>query len=268
MGDKYCSAVRTGIDSRWSDVYETPNKTPGAYSWSVYGHHPFMLLNYQDTLNDVFTLAHEMGHSLHTHFAHASQPFVYSDYTLFVAEVASTLNEELLSRHMLATTDDKALRMSIVNYSLEQFRTTIFRQTMFAEFEKTAHARAEAGEALTAELLGEIHLALNEKYYGSEVVVDPLVGAEWSRIPHFYRNFYVYKYATGMAAALALSKQILSEGQPAVDRYIGFLSGGSSQYSIDLLKGAGVDMTSPEPVEQALQIFGERIDEMEKLLGV
>ena len=268
MGERYYAAVSEGFNSRWTDVYETPNKTPGAYSWSVYGYHPFMLLNWQDTLNDVFTLAHEMGHSIHTYLTHQTQPYVYSEYTLFVAEVASTLNEELLTQRLLTTTDDKALRMAIVNHSLEQFRTTIYRQTMFAEFEKEVHRRAEAGEALTADLLAEIHLGLNQKYYGSEVAVEPLVGVEWSRIPHFYRNFYVYKYATGMAAALALSRQILAEGEPAIKRYTDFLSGGSSRYSIDLLKGAGVDITSPEPVEQALQIFGERIEEMERLLGV
>jgi oligoendopeptidase F len=266
MGDEYCAAVRHGFESRWTDVYETPNKTPGAYSWSVYGYHPFMLLNWQDTLRDVFTLAHEMGHSIHTYFSQKNQPFVYSDYTLFVAEVASTLNEELLTQHLLATTSDRTLRAAVVNHSLEQFRTTLYRQTMFAEFEKEAHRRAEAGEALTPDLLAEIHSALNDKYYGAEVETEPLIGVEWARIPHFYRNFYVYKYSTGMAAALALSRQIISEGTSAVDRYIGFLSGGSSLYSVDLLKGAGVDITSPEPVDQALQVFRERLDEMERLL--
>jgi oligoendopeptidase F len=267
MGEEYMAAVREGFEARWTDVYETPNKTPGAYSWSVYGYHPFMLLNWQDTLRDVFTLAHEMGHSIHTYFSHKTQPFVYSEYTLFVAEVASTLNEELLTHHLLKTGGDKALRMAVVNHSLEQFRTTLYRQTMFAEFESEAHRRAEAGEALTADLLAEIHLEINRKYYGAEVEVEPLIGVEWARIPHFYRNFYVYKYSTGMAAALALSRQILEEGQPAVDRYIGFLSGGSSRYSTELLKDAGVDITSPEPVEEALTVFGERIEELERLLS-
>jgi oligoendopeptidase F len=266
LGERYMGAARQGFESRWTDVYETPNKTPGAYSWHVYGHHPFMLLNWQDTLRDVFTLAHEMGHSIHTYFSHQTQPYVYSDYTLFVAEVASTLNEELLTQHLLANTRSKELRMAVVNHSLEDFRTTIFRQTMFAEFEKTAHERAEAGEALTPDLLADIHRELNTRYYGAEVEIDDLIGYEWSRIPHFYRNFYVYKYATGMSAALALSRQILNEGQPAVDRYIGFLSGGSSKYSVDLLKGAGVDITSPEPVDQALRVFEERLNEMEGLL--
>ncbi len=267
MGGEYLEAVRQGFNSRWTDVYETPNKSSGAYSWAVYGVHPFMLLNYQDTLNDVFTLAHEMGHSIHTYFAHQTQPFVYADYTLFVAEVASTLNEELLNHHLLNSTDDRATRLAVVNHSLEQFRTTLYRQTMFAEFEKLAHERAESGGALTAESLSEIHYDLNVKYHGPDVTVDEDIAVEWARIPHFYRDFYVYKYSTGMAAAIALSRQILDEGEPAVKRYIGFLSGGSSNYSIDLLKGAGVDMTSPATVESALKVFGERLDEMEKLLA-
>lgn len=267
MGDEYMAAVRQGFNSRWTDVYETPNKSSGAYSWAVYGVHPFMLLNYQDTLNDVFTLAHEMGHSIHTYFAHKTQPYVYSDYTLFVAEVASTLNEELLNHYLLSSTDDRAVRLAVVNHSLEQFRATLYRQTMFAEFEKLAHERAEAGGALTAESLSELHYDLNVKYHGPEVTVDREIEIEWARIPHFYRNFYVYKYSTGMAAALALSRQIINEGAPAVERYIGFLSGGSSDYSINLLKGAGVDMTSPSTVESALEVFSERLDEMEKLLG-
>jgi oligoendopeptidase F len=267
MGPEYLATVRQGFESRWTDVYETPNKSSGAYSWSVYGVHPFMLLNYQETLNDVFTLAHEMGHSIHTYFSHNTQPFVYSDYTLFVAEVASTLNEELLSHHMLNSTDDRATRLAVVNYSLEQFRTTLYRQTMFAEFEKLAHERAEAGGALTAEALSEIHYDLNVQYHGPDVTIDNEIAIEWARIPHFYRNFYVYKYSTGMAAAIALSRQILDEGKPAVKRYIRFLGGGSSDYSINLLKRAGVDMTSPSTVESALQVFGERLDEMEKLLN-
>lgn len=267
MGSDYMAAVREGFESRWTDVYETPNKSSGAYSWSVYGVHPFMLLNYQETLNDVFTLAHEMGHSIHTYFSHQTQPFVYSDYTLFVAEVASTLNEELLRHHLFNSTDDKAIRVAVVNHSLEQFRTTLFRQTMFAEFEKLAHERAERGEALTSEALSEIHYGLNTKYHGPDVVVDEDIAIEWARIPHFYRNYYVYKYSTGMAAAIALSEQILEEGEPAVRRYIKFLSGGSSKYSVDLLKDAGVDITSPSVVERALKSFEERIDEMEKLLG-
>ncbi len=266
MGGDYMAAVKEGFGARWTDVYETANKTSGAYSWGVYGVHPFMLLNYQDTLRDVFTLAHEMGHSIHTYYAFKTQPYLYSNYTLFVAEVASTLNEELLIHHLLNTTDDRAVKLAVINYSLEQFRSTLYRQTMFAEFEKIAHERAEAGEALTADLLSEIHLNLNKQYHGAGTVVDEETAIEWARIPHFYRSFYVYKYATGISAAVALSQQIVAEGRPAVDRYIGFLSKGGSDYSINLLRDAGVDMTSPQPVRQALQLFGKRLDEMESLL--
>ncbi|MEO8286456.1 MAG: oligoendopeptidase F [Chloroflexota bacterium] len=267
LGNVYQGAVKEGFSSRWTDVYETQNKSSGAYSWGVYGVHPFMLLNHQDTLRDVFTLAHEMGHSIHTYYTFDNQPYVYANYTLFVAEVASTLNEELLTDYLLKSSDDRAVKLAVVNHSLEQFRTTLYRQTMFAEFEKIAHERAEAGEALTAEMLSAVHLDLNRKYHGDGVAVDEDVAIEWARIPHFYRSFYVYKYATGMSAAVALSQQILNEGQPAVDRYLNFLSRGSSTYSIDLLRDAGVDVSSPEPVKQALDRFEKRLDEMEELLG-
>ncbi|MDQ6695322.1 MAG: oligoendopeptidase F [Chloroflexota bacterium] len=267
MGEGYGVGVKEGFSSRWTDVYETPNKSSGAYSWGVYGVHPFMLLNYQENLRDVFTLAHEMGHSMHTYYSFKSQPYLYSNYTLFVAEVASTLNEEMLIHHLLENTNDRSVRMAVVNYSLEQFRTTLYRQTMFAEFEKIAHERAEAGEALTAEMLSQVHYDLNKLYHGSGVDVDKDVEIEWARIPHFFRSFYVYKYSTGMSAAVALSRQIINEGQPAVDRYIKFLSSGGSDYSINLLKGAGVDMASPEPVKQALDLFEQRLDEMDELLS-
>ncbi len=268
MGDKYLSGVKEGFSSRWTDVYETPNKSSGAYSWGVYGVHPFMLLNYQDTLYDVFTLAHEMGHSMHTYYSYENQPYIYHNYTLFVAEVASTLNEELLSHHLLNSTDDRSVKLAVINHSLEQVRTTLYRQTMFAEFEKIAHERAEAGEALTAELLSSIHYDLNRKYHGESVEVEQEIEIEWARISHFYRSFYVYQYATGISAAVALSQKILSEGQPAVDRYLNFLSGGGSDYSINLLKNAGVDVTTPKPVNQALQQFGRNLDELERLLAL
>jgi oligoendopeptidase F len=268
MGEDYVSAVRKGLSSRWTDVYETPNKTSGAYSWGVYGVHPFMMLNYQDTLYDVFTLAHEMGHSMHSYYTYQHQPYVYSEYTLFVAEVASTLNEELLTHHLLNNAHDEAVKLAVVNNSLEQFRTTLYRQTMFAEFEKIAHELAESGEALTADLLSKIHYDLNVKYHGPSVFVEDEIGVEWARIPHFYRHFYVYKYATGMSAAVALAQQILDEGRPAVERYLRFLSRGGSDYSINLLRDAGVDMTSPEPVNRALQLFGKRIEQMEAMLGL
>jgi oligoendopeptidase F len=231
LGEEYSRAARDGFSSRWTDVYETPNKSSGAYSWGVYGVHPFMLLNYQDTLYDVFTLAHEMGHSMHTYYSYANQPYVYSNYTLFVAEVASTL-------------------------------TTLYRQTMFAEFEKIAHERAEAGEALTADMLSEIHYDLNKRYHGSNVTVDEEIDIEWARIPHFYRSFYVYKYATGISAAVALAQQIMNEGRPAVERYLRFLSSGGSDYSVNLLREAGVDVTTPAPVHQALDLFDQRLGEM------
>lgn len=267
LGSEYVSAVREGFTSRWSDVFETVNKTSGAYSWGTYGVHPFILLNYQDTLRDVFTVAHEMGHAIHSYFSNKAQPYLYAGYTLFVAEVASTLNEELLIHHLLSSSDDKNVKLAVVNYSLEQFRTTLYRQTMFAEFEKIAHERAEAGEALTADMLSEIHYDLNKQYYPG-VQVDEEIKIEWARIPHFYRSFYVYKYSTGMSAAVALSQRIINEGQPAVDRYLRFLHSGGSDYSINLLRDAGVDMTSPEPVDQALQMFGRRLDQMEALLGI
>ncbi|HET9493779.1 MAG TPA: M3 family oligoendopeptidase, partial [Chloroflexia bacterium] len=268
LGQRYQDAVKEGFSSRWTDVYETQNKSSGAYSWGVYGVHPFMLLNHQDTLRDVFTLAHEVGHSIHTYNTFAAQPYVYANYTLFVAEVASTLNEELLSDYLLNSSDDRAVKLAVVNHSLEQFRTTLYRQTMFAEFEKIAHEKAESGEALTADKLSEIHFDLNKKYHGAGVNVDDEIAIEWARIPHFYRSFYVYKYSTGMSAAVALAQQILSEGQPAVDRYLQFLSRGSSMYSIDLLRDAGVDMSTEQPVLSALDRFEKRLDEMEQLLGV
>ncbi|HET6262386.1 MAG TPA: oligoendopeptidase F [Chloroflexia bacterium] len=267
LGEEYNAAVKEGFTKRWSDVFESVNKTSGAYSWGTYGVHPFILLNYQDTLRDVFTVAHEMGHAIHSHFSNKNQPYLYAGYTLFVAEVASTLNEELLIHHLLENSDDRNVKLAVVNYSLEQFRTTLYRQTMFAEFEKIVHERAEAGEALTGDMLSEVHYDLNKQYYPG-VSVDPEIAIEWARIPHFYRSFYVYKYSTGMSAAVALSQQIINEGQPAVDRYLRFLSSGGSDYSINLLRTAGVDMASPDPVRQALQMFGKRLDQMEALLGV
>jgi oligoendopeptidase F len=249
------------------DVYETPNKRSGAYSWGAYDTNPFILLNYQETLRDVYTLAHEMGHTMHSYFTRRTQPYVYGNYTLFVAEVASTLNEALLTHYLLEHTTDPAVRLSIVNNNLDNLRATLYRQTMFAEFEKITHEAAEAGEALTADRLGEMFYDLNKQYHGPDLVSDDLIAVEWARIPHFYRSFYVYKYATGISAAQALAQQIITEGPPAVERYLRFLSRGSSAYSIDLLRDAGVDMTSPEPVSQALGVFGSLLDEMEQLLA-
>lgn len=267
MGEEYLSALRGGISSRWIDVYENEGKTSGAYSGGSYTTNPFILLNYQGRLNDVFTLAHELGHSMHSYFTRGAQPYVYGDYTIFLAEVASTLNETLLTHHLLQQTSDKRLRAFLVNHQLESFRTTLFRQTMFAEFELEIHTRAERGEALTPDELNVYYADLNRRYYGSEVVADPEISIEWARIPHFYWAFYVYQYATGISAAAALAHQILTEGEPAVQRYLRFLKSGSSQYSIDLLREAGVDMATPEPVQQALDIFKASLDQMEELTG-
>ncbi|MCC6628961.1 MAG: oligoendopeptidase F [Chloroflexi bacterium] len=267
LGDDYIRVMVEGLRSRWVDVYENQGKRSGAYSSGAYSTPPYILMNYQNMLESVFTLAHELGHSLHSHYSKATQPYVYGYYTIFVAEVASTLNEALLTHHLLATTDDRRFRMSIINRFLEQFRTTLYRQTMFAEFELLTHQRAEAGQALTPEWLSAEYKALNERYYAAEVVIDDPIRLEWSRIPHFYSAFYVYKYATGLSAAVALAEQILREGAPAVERYLAFLRGGSSAYSIDLLKGAGIDMTTSAPVDEALATFGRYVAELEELAG-
>jgi len=267
LGEEYVGTMRAGLRARWVDVYENQGKRSGAYSSGAYTTQPYILMNYQDTLDSVFTLAHELGHSLHSHYSKHAQPYVYGYYTIFVAEVASTLNEALLTHYLLQRTGDRRLRMSIINRFLEQFRTTLYRQTMFAEFELLIHQRAEAGGALTPEWLSNEYRALNERYYAAEVVVDEPIKLEWARIPHFYSAFYVYKYATGLSAAVALAQQILSEGAPAVTRYLDFLRGGSADYSINLLKRAGVDMTTPAPVEQALATFGRYVAELEDLAG-
>ncbi len=267
LGEEYSAILEKGLTSGWIDVYENEGKTSGAYSWGAYTTHPYVLLNYQDNVNNMFTLAHEMGHALHSYYSNQNQPYTYASYRIFVAEVASTLNEALLMHYMLDTTDDKRKRMYLINYYLEQFRGTVFRQTMFAEFEKIIHAKVEAGEALTADGLCAIYRELNVKYHGPDMVIDSQIDLEWERIPHFYNNFYVYKYATGFSAATSLSKQILEEGQPAVDRYLNFLKSGGSDYPLNLLKGAGVDMTSPEPINEALSVFKALLDEMEDLVN-
>jgi oligoendopeptidase F len=265
LGADYVEDMVRGFNSRWIDVYENEGKAGGAYSGGSYGTHPFVLLNYQENLNSVYTLAHEFGHSMHSYYTRRTQPYPYGDYTIFVAEVASTLNEVLLTHYLLETTDDRALRMYIINHYLESFRTTLYRQTMFATFERQIHAAAEAGGALTADSLSQMYKELNDRYYGPEVKVDDLISIEWARIPHFYYNFYVYQYATGISASAALGQQILNEGKPAVERYRRFLTRGSSDYSINLLRDAGVDMTSPEPIQQALDLFGRYIGEMEQM---
>jgi oligoendopeptidase F len=265
MGPEYLAVLDRALTSRWIDVYENEGKTSGAYSGGAYTTNPFVLMNYQGTLTDVFTLAHELGHSMHSYFTRSSQPYVYGDYTIFLAEVASTLNETLLTDYLLKRSSDPKLRAYLVNQYLERFRTTLFRQTMFAEFELEIHARAENGQPLTPDVLSGIYRDLNIKYYAPEVLPDEGISIEWARIPHFYSAYYVYQYATGISAAAALAYQILHEGEPAVQRYLRFLKSGSSNYSIDLLREAGVDVTSPEPVQKAIDIFDGLLDEMEKL---
>lgn len=266
LGDDYVAMLKEGFENRWIDVYENVGKRSGAYS-SGMRPHPYVLLNHKDSLDSEFTLVHEMGHALHSYLSMKNQPVVYSDYVIFVAEVASTCNEALLMQHLLSKTTDRAERAYLINYFLEQFRTTLYRQTMFAEFEMLTGEMAERGESLTAESLSDLYYKLNKEYYGDAVISDPEIAFEWERIPHFYYNYYVFQYATGFSAAIALSTRILKEGEPAVKDYLKFLSGGSSTDPISLLKIAGVDMNSPEPIENALKLFGELIDELDGLLG-
>lgn len=268
MGEEYLYLLREGFDHGWIDVYENQGKRTGAYSWGAYGTHPYVLLNYQGTLHDVFTLAHEMGHALHSWYSDEHQPYIYAGYRIFVAEVASTCNEALLIHYLMEQSKkagDRKKTMYLMNYFLEQFRTTLFRQTMFAEFEKITHGLQEQGETLTADRLCEIYYDLNKLYFGEEICVDQEIAMEWARIPHFYTPFYVYQYATGFSAAIALSKQILEQGAPAVEQYKKFLKGGSSMYPLELLKMAGVDMEQKAPVQDALAVFAQYLDEMERL---
>jgi oligoendopeptidase F len=267
LGKEYVSIATKGLENRWVDVVENKGKRSGAYSSGSYGTNPYVLMNWQDNVNNLFTLAHEFGHSLHSYYSRASQPFVYGNYSIFVAEVASTCNEALLNEYMLKTIEDEQKRIYLLNYWLEGFRGTVFRQTMFAEFEHLIHKMDQDGEALTADKLTEVYYELNKKYFGDDLVVDEEIGLEWTRIPHFYYNYYVYQYSTGYSAAVALSNQILSEGQPAVDRYINkFLKAGCSDTPIEVLKKAGVDMTSAAPIEEACRVFEEKLNELEKLL--
>jgi len=267
LGPNYIKILEEGFQKKWIDVYENEGKTSGAYSWGTYRSHPYVLLNHQDTLDSMFTLAHEMGHSVHTFLSNHNQPHLYAGYKIFVAEVASTLNEALVMEQLLEVTKEPKTLAYLINHYLEQFRGTIFRQTMFAEFEKKIHSVVEEGGALTADSLSEIYRDLNAVYYGSEVILDPEIAIEWARIPHFYNAFYVYKYATGFSAATAFARAILDEGEPAVARYLEFLSGGSSNYPIDLLRKAGVDMETPVPVRNALQVFTGLVERLETLLA-
>lgn len=266
MGAEYRAIFEEGIEKHWIDVCENEGKRSGAYSAGAKVH-PFVLLNYKNTLNWEFTLAHEMGHAIHSYLSNKHQPTAYADYVIFVAEVASTCNESLLMQYLLKNTTDKKRRAFLVNYFLEQFRTTLYRQTMFAEFELMINEKVENSESLTAESLCEMYHKLNVDYYGEDLIVDSELDMEWARIPHFYYNYYVYQYATGFSAAIALSQRILNEGESAVKDYIGFLSGGCSTDPISLLKGAGVDMTSKKAVEDALNLFESLLDDMEELLN-
>lgn len=266
MGEDYLAILKEGFENRWIDVYENEGKTSGAYSAGARVH-PYVLLNHKDTLNCMFTLAHEMGHAIHSYLSNKNQPVVYSDYVIFVAEVASTCNEALLMQYLLKNTEDKKQRAYLINYFLEQFRTTLYRQTMFAEFELKINEMVAAGESLTAEGLNELYGELNKLYFGDGIVLDDEIKLEWARIPHFYYDYYVYQYATGYSAAIALSQRILKYGEPAVKDYIGFLKGGCSTDPISLLKGAGVDMATTQPINEALSMFGELVKEMEEAMA-
>ncbi|NLB53775.1 MAG: oligoendopeptidase F [Syntrophomonadaceae bacterium] len=266
LGKAYGDIIREGFNGGWIDVYEKEGKTSGAYSWGSYDTHPFILMNYDNKLDDVFTLAHELGHAMHSYYSNKNQPFIYSQYSIFLAEVASTVNESLLIEYLLAGSEKKEDKIYLINHYLEQFKGTMYRQTMFAEFEKIIHATVEKGDALTPELLSSIYRELNRLYFGDEVVIDPEIDLEWSRIPHFYSAFYVYKYATGFAAATALKEKILKEGKAALDKYMTFLQAGSSDYSLNILQKAGVDLNTPEPVDQALNYFAQLVEQLESLL--
>lgn len=269
LGEEYTNILKEGFENRWVDVVENKGKRSGAYSSGTYGTNPYILMNWQDNVNNLFTLAHEFGHSVHSYFTRKHQPYPYGNYSIFVAEVASTCNEALLNDYLIKNTEDKQKRLYLINHFLEGFRGTVFRQTMFAEFEHVIHQKDQNGEALTPDLLTKEYYALNKKYFGTDIHIDEEIGLEWARIPHFYYNYYVYQYATGFSAAQALSKQILEEGEPAVNRYIdNFLKAGSSDYPIEVLKKAGVDMTTSEPIEAACKVFEEKLNEMEELLGL
>lgn len=268
LGADYQKLLKKGRDKRWIDVYETDGKRKGAYSAACYGVHPYVLLNYQETINEVFTVAHEMGHALHTYFSQSSQPYAKSQYTIFVAEVASTVNEVLLLKYMLSEAKDDNLKKYLLNYYLDNIRATLHRQAMFAEFEAEAHAMEERGEPLTKDNMSAIYKDLNIKYYGNDIVHDDNIAFEWARVPHFYNAFYVYKYATGITAAINIVTRIMKEGQPAVRDYFEFLKGGSSTDPVSLLKLAGVDLGKPEAYKIAMNEFENTLTEFEKLMGI
>ncbi len=265
LGKQYLEIIEEAFRNKWIDVMENIGKTSGAFSWGCYDTHPFILLNYQNTLDDVFTLAHELGHAAHSYLSNDNQHYINSGYSIFIAEIASTLNEIMLTKHLISKLKDKKTKLYLINNYLEQFRNTVFRQTMFAEFEKTVHEMAEEGFPLTVNKLSEIYLSLNKKYYGN-IIVDKEIELEWSRIPHFYNSFYVYKYATGFSAACTLSEKILKEKNKAVKKYLEFLSGGGSDYPLNILKKAGIDMEDPQPIKNAVSSFSSLVNKFENLI--
>ncbi len=267
LGEDYVAKVKEGFENRWIDVYENEGKRSGAYSAGAYGAHPFVLLNHNDTLDNMFTLAHEMGHAMHSYYSNEKQPYIYSQYKIFVAEVASTCNEILLMEYLLSNTTDKKERAYLLNHYLDSFKGTVYRQTMFAEYEMRSNKMVEDGESLTAENLCALYGELNQKYYGPDMISDEEISYEWARIPHFYYNFYVYQYATSFSAAVAIAHEILEKGAPAVERYKEFLSGGCSKSPVELLKMVGINMEEATPIQNALDVFGEVLDEIETLLA-
>ena len=266
LGKDYQALLKKGRDERWIDVCENEGKRSGAYSSGVYETHPYVLLNYQETTNDIFTIAHEMGHALHTYKSNETQPYAKADYTIFLAEIASTVNEVLLLKHLYKNTEDKNLKKYLLNYYMDMIRATLFRQSQFAEFEQIAHAKAEAGEPLTKESLCAVYYQLNKDYYGDGIIHDEQIAYEWARIPHFYNSFYVYKYATGITSAISIVKRILTEGQPAVDDYFKFLSSGGCTDPVTILKGAGIDLTTDAPFKAAMEEFKNTLEEFKSLL--
>ena len=267
LGEEYQSIVQKAFDERWVDWIENAGKRSGAYSSGAYTTNPYILMNWQDTLDNVYTLAHELGHSVHSYYTRTTQPFVYGDYSIFLAEIASTTNENLLTDYLLKKFTDPKIQAYVINHYLDGVKGTVFRQTQFAEFEHLIHQADQEGIALTSEFLTEKYFALNKKYYGDKVTYDEAIGYEWARIPHFYYNYYVYQYATGFSAATTLSKKIIEEGQPAIEAYINYLKAGCSDYPIEVLKKAGIDMTTNQATIDALAVFEQRLDELEKLLG-
>ncbi|MBQ8165352.1 MAG: oligoendopeptidase F [Clostridia bacterium] len=267
LGDEYCSVLKEAYDNRWIDIYENAGKTSGAYSWGCFGTHPYVLLNWQGTVDDVFTLAHELGHAMHTYYSNKTQPYIYAGYKIFVAEVASTVNENLLIKYLLANSTDRDEKAYLINHYLESIRLTIIRQVMFAEFEKKVHAMCEAGEALTCETLCNVYYELNAEYFGKGVKVDKEIAMEWARIPHFYNAFYVYKYAVGFSAAVKLSDNVLSGDKKLKQQYLDFLKSGGSDYPIELLKKAGVDLHTPDAVDSAMKLFADMLEEFKQYIG-